>query len=623
MAKKSKTSKKASSTSANDAKAMADLAKAEENRKATEAKNAANMAAAAQAATQTVKAPAVSTPTVSNTSSVGTSNNNTASVGTFKPLKVETLQAPQKVEPVAKPVAPAAPQQEASSNSVSQGTITTQDGQTLEAPKSIAEVVKEYIANYQPEPQRQFDFNKARDDFATKIGNIRDTSKANAQQLYDSGIATQESNYANGIEDINKQTDDALRQAYISNMLNQRNLSSQLANAGINGGATETVMANLLNNYQNNRNNIYDAQSNNIRDLNIANNAAKDELYRTLLSANAQADGNYLQTLADYERDVSNMQYNADESALDRYLQMRGQDINNFMTASTADASNAIDWNKIINGNDQNFIDWLNKYGYQLNDQTWQSGENFLDRLLTATENQNDRDFKGTESEKDRNFSSIEKEKDRTFTSSENDKDRNLTSTENALDRYLQSLESDKRYGWESSENALDRDFKRELEQMGIDASMAELLTKLGYSVSGGSGGNAETAYTDNNTVTNNGMPVAWNQTLKSPENIAKNSADVGVGTTAAEAKKALASSNEHYSTVAQGASNVWGSTHSLAEVTNYIQQKVFNGFLTDTLGAKILSDYLTKYGDSVTNSNNGGSNGIYINKPFTSNQLN
>lgn len=271
----------------------------------------------------------------------------------------------------------------ASAGPVNNGTVNTQNGQTLQAPTSIADLLSKYMANYTPAPQRTFDFNKARDDYSASMGAVRDANKASNQAMYDSGIATQQQNYDNAMADINKQAEDSLRQAYISSMLNQRNLNSQLADAGISGGATETVMANLINNYQNNRNSIYDTQSNNIRDLNIANNSAREELYRTLLGANAQADNDYLKSVSDYERELGNMQFSADESDLSRWLQMRGQDINNYLSAASSDAGNQLDWNKVLNSNDQNAIDWINKFLSQTNDQNWQASQNDLDRKAT------------------------------------------------------------------------------------------------------------------------------------------------------------------------------------------------------------------------------------------------
>lgn len=52
---------------------------------------------------------------------------------------------------------------------------------------------------------------------------------------------------------LNTSADDAKRQAYINYMTGRRNLSQELANNGLTGGASESIMANLYNTYGNNR----------------------------------------------------------------------------------------------------------------------------------------------------------------------------------------------------------------------------------------------------------------------------------------------------------------------------------------------------------------------------------
>ena len=53
---------------------------------------------------------------------------------------------------------------------------------------------------------------------------------------------------------MNDATDSALRQAYINRMQQQRNLNQLLSAQGLNGGASETTTAGMLNNYANSRN---------------------------------------------------------------------------------------------------------------------------------------------------------------------------------------------------------------------------------------------------------------------------------------------------------------------------------------------------------------------------------
>ena len=59
----------------------------------------------------------------------------------------------------------------------------------------------------------------------------------------------------------------ALQEAYISRMMQEKSLSDQLDAYGLTGGAAESVMANMRNNYANNRNAVEERVQNSLRDL--------------------------------------------------------------------------------------------------------------------------------------------------------------------------------------------------------------------------------------------------------------------------------------------------------------------------------------------------------------------
>ena len=59
----------------------------------------------------------------------------------------------------------------------------------------------------------------------------------------------------------------ALQEAYISRMMQEKSLSDQLDAYGLTGGAAESVMANMRNNYANNRNEVEQNTQNNLREL--------------------------------------------------------------------------------------------------------------------------------------------------------------------------------------------------------------------------------------------------------------------------------------------------------------------------------------------------------------------
>lgn len=58
-----------------------------------------------------------------------------------------------------------------------------------------------------------------------------------------------------------------LQEAYISRMMNEKNLADMLDAYGLTGGASESVMADMRNNYANNRNAVEERVQNSLRDL--------------------------------------------------------------------------------------------------------------------------------------------------------------------------------------------------------------------------------------------------------------------------------------------------------------------------------------------------------------------
>lgn len=76
-----------------------------------------------------------------------------------------------------------------------------------------------------------------------------------------------ENQYNRSRESINRDSENSLRQAYINKMLSQKNLGQQMSAQGLTGGATETTLASMLNNYNNARNNINTTTNNNLYNL--------------------------------------------------------------------------------------------------------------------------------------------------------------------------------------------------------------------------------------------------------------------------------------------------------------------------------------------------------------------
>ena len=78
---------------------------------------------------------------------------------------------------------------------------------------------------------------------------------AGLQRGYDANVGT-----------VNADTAKSLQQAYISYMMNQKNLGQQLAALGRSGGASETALLGLYNQYGQNRGTLEDTRKMCIRD---------------------------------------------------------------------------------------------------------------------------------------------------------------------------------------------------------------------------------------------------------------------------------------------------------------------------------------------------------------------
>lgn len=85
--------------------------------------------------------------------------------------------------------------------------------------------------------------------------NFNDTQSNLADQL------------SNSQEALEAQRRRQLQEAYISRMMNEKNLADTLSAYGLSGGATESVLTNLRNNYNNTRNSVEENIQTSLRDL--------------------------------------------------------------------------------------------------------------------------------------------------------------------------------------------------------------------------------------------------------------------------------------------------------------------------------------------------------------------
>lgn len=187
----------------------------------------------------------------------------------------------------------------------SRGKVTTTESESYSAGGTgggfdYAGMIQSMLAEQRAAAQRAYDVSKGRLDEAW--GN---TQKALGDNL---GRALEDlyRNYSYG-EGVHRQdAKDSLRQAYINYMLNKRDLNQNLKALGLSGGATESTMAEMLNNYGNAKADINNQLARNIAELLNAyqnNTSSAEQLYNTQF---ADANNNYVNQLNQLEQMLAN-----------------------------------------------------------------------------------------------------------------------------------------------------------------------------------------------------------------------------------------------------------------------------------------------------------------------------
>ena len=136
-----------------------------------------------------------------------------------------------------------------------------------------------------------------------------------------------QNNYNYSRNNIANDAEDSLRQAYINRMNSEKNLGQQMSSLGLSGGATETTLARMLNNYGNARNNINTTANRSYADLenNYNNNLATAQ--QAYNSAVANANLQKAQQAMQLENALSNNQI----SALSDYQTLMQRENQNYL----------------------------------------------------------------------------------------------------------------------------------------------------------------------------------------------------------------------------------------------------------------------------------------------------
>ena len=148
-------------------------------------------------------------------------------------------------------------------------------------------------------------YEKAKNTYTTQTNDLKKRQEADEKNLTDQ--------YNTAVSNLGKSRDNALREAYITRMQSQRTVPAMLRQQGINGGASETTLANINRTYQQARNAANDSYGQNKTSL--------ENTYNTNL---ATLRGNYADRLNDIQDKQAALelewaQYLADQQANSGY----------------------------------------------------------------------------------------------------------------------------------------------------------------------------------------------------------------------------------------------------------------------------------------------------------------
>ena len=139
------------------------------------------------------------------------------------------------------------------------------------------------------------------------INNAYGQGVANVNSNYDNTRAQLGASYDKSQGDINRDSEGSLQQAYINKMLTQRGLQQELSAQGLNGGAAESTLASLANNYGNSRNNIETTKASNLADLRATYQKNLADALNARNNSLAQLEQRRASALQDAENQRANM----------------------------------------------------------------------------------------------------------------------------------------------------------------------------------------------------------------------------------------------------------------------------------------------------------------------------
>lgn len=141
--------------------------------------------------------------------------------------------------------------------------------------------------------QRQASAQNAYNNSMNALNNAHEQQRNSLESSFNTGRGVLDNSYNNSLGKIDNDARKTLQESYVNRMLTQKNLGQQLAAQGISGGASESAMAGIANNYGNSRNSINETWNNNKADLSNTYQNSLAQLVQSYNSDLASLESNY------------------------------------------------------------------------------------------------------------------------------------------------------------------------------------------------------------------------------------------------------------------------------------------------------------------------------------------
>lgn len=223
----------------------------------------------------------------------------------------------------------------------------TFDPQPIDAGFDIGAYYAQLAAEAQAKADAAYQRNMER--ISSAYGSAADSLSGN----YNSTVSRLNAARDKSMGDVRGDAEKSLQEAYINNMLTRKNLNQRLSAMGYNGGATETTMAGLENQYGNSRTGINETLNKNLSDLNMTYG---DNLAAALQSYNSAKANLDLQRMQ-LEMQAENARQNAEASSMSAYMNIDSGYLNALQAALKNQAAYQYDptqaTNQFVAGNAQ------------------------------------------------------------------------------------------------------------------------------------------------------------------------------------------------------------------------------------------------------------------------------